>query len=143
MTTARRLSLVGLVALMAGAAMIHFLKPEVYFKAVPRFLGPPEPYVLVSGLAELGCAALLAAPRTRRLGGYLTAGLLLAVFPANIQMALDGPVPDGNWFTGSQTALWLRLPLQPVLIWWAFSFARRELREEPTELDLNADRYEV
>ena len=111
---------------MAGSGVLHLVKPEPYERIVPRALGDAGPYVFYSGLAELLMAALLLAPKTRRWGGRLTAALLVVVFPGNVQMALDGAAPGGNWFTGSDAMLWLRLPLQPLLIWWAWTFSRRE-----------------
>jgi len=78
--------------------------------------------VALSGVCELVCVALLARPRTRRLGALATAALLVAVFPANVQMALDsgrGLAPSS--LIGAALA-WLRLPLQLPLILWALSF---------------------
>jgi uncharacterized membrane protein len=113
-----------LVLLMAGSGVTHLRKPEVYLPIVPRVLGDPEPYVLWSGVAELLAAGLLIVPATRRAGGWLTVAILAAVFPANVQMALDGPRAAGGWFAGSAAMLWLRLPLQPLLVWWAWTFTR-------------------
>ena len=109
---------------MAGSGVLHLVRPEPYARIVPRSLGDPEPYVFWSGIAELVAGALLLAPRTRSWGGKLTAAILILVFPANVKMALDGAVPGANWFTGSDAMLWLRLPVQPLLVWWAWSFAR-------------------
>ncbi|HEX2053126.1 MAG TPA: hypothetical protein VHJ78_05280 [Actinomycetota bacterium] len=124
MTAARRLSLAGLVLLMAGSGVLHLRKPEIYLPIVPRFLGNAEFYVFWSGILELAAAAFLVLPRTRRPAAMLTAAILIGVFPANVQMALDGGQPGGGWYTGSTVGLWLRLPLQPLLIWWAWTFAR-------------------
>ncbi len=103
----RRASPLALAALLAGSGVLHLVKPEPYEKIVPRVLGHEEFFVLASGIVELLAATLLVVPRTRRLGGALTAVLLVAVFPANIQMALDGPDPDGGFFTGSA---WMLAP---------------------------------
>ena len=65
----------------------------------------------MSGVAEIGCAAMLTQPRTRRLGGLLSFGLLLAVFPANVQMTIDG-WRSSKARSGTRSALLLRLPLQ-------------------------------
>lgn len=130
--TGRRVSLAGLVLLMAGSGVLHLRKPEMYLPIVPRVLGDPAPYVFWSGVAELLAAGLLAVPGTRRAGAWFTTALLVAVFPANVQMALDGARPDGGWFTGSDLALWLRLPLQPLLVWWAWTFARNPAGDAET-----------
>jgi uncharacterized membrane protein len=58
--------------------------PKPYEKIVPPQLGHARTFVLASGAAELACAALLVAPPTRRLGALLSAGLFVAVFPANL-----------------------------------------------------------
>jgi uncharacterized membrane protein len=120
----RRISLAGLIALMVGSGVLHLVKPAPYVKIVPRVLGNAELIVFWSGVAEIVAGALLLLPGTRRFGARFTAVLLIAVFPANVQMALDGAVPGGGFFTGSDMMLWLRLPLQPLLVYWAWTFAR-------------------
>jgi uncharacterized membrane protein len=82
--------------------------------------------VAVSGVAEIACALLLLHRRTRRAAALATAGLLVAVFPANVQMALDGGYPDAPFPANSRLGAWLRLPVQVPLVLWALSF-----REEP------------
>jgi len=96
----------------------------MYVRIVPRVLGHAEAFVEISGVAELMAAGWLLHPRTRRFGGWWTAGLLIAVFPANIQMALDGGAPDFGGLAASPVAAWLRLPLQLPLIWWAWRQTR-------------------
>jgi uncharacterized membrane protein len=80
--------------------------------------------VTVSGFAEIGCALLLLAPRTRRIGAYATALLFVAVFPANVQMALDGGYADAGFPANNAALAWLRLPLQAPLVYWALSFRK-------------------
>jgi uncharacterized membrane protein len=113
-----------MVALMAGSGVLHLVKPGPYEKIVPRLLGHAHALVFYSGIAEIVAGALLVHPRFRRLGAWLTIVILVLVFPANVQMALDGPDPHGSFFTGSALLLWLRLPVQPLLIAWAYSIAR-------------------
>ena len=57
-----------------------------------------------------------------------------AIFGANIQMALDGGQSGGGWYAGSSLMLWLRLPVQPLLVWWAWTFYRDRSRREAGEL---------
>jgi uncharacterized membrane protein len=124
LSSGRRISLAGLAALMGGSGVLHFVKPEPYERIVPRIIGHAEAVVFYSGIAEIVASALLTIPTTRRFGAWLTVVILIGVFPANVQMALDGGTPGGGFFAGSTVLLWLRLPLQPVLIWWAYTFAR-------------------
>ncbi|MCA1691145.1 MAG: hypothetical protein LC733_02690 [Actinobacteria bacterium] len=99
--------------------MAHFLFPRAYQRIVPRFIGDPSVWVKVSGVAELGCAALVALPRTRRVGAVAAAVLFVAVFPANVKMALDGGIAGEPFPWGSPVVAWLRLPLQIPLVVWA------------------------
>jgi len=110
---------------MGGSGVLHLVAPAPYRRIVPAPLRDYDAaVVLLSGVCELACAALLAAPRTRRLGAWVTAALLVAVFPANVQMALDGGHPDALFPLNSRAAAWLRLPLQAPLILWALSVRR-------------------
>ena len=101
-----------LAAFLGGAGVLHFLAPQFYDRLIPPFLGPPRPWIYASGVAELAVAAAVAVPRTRRTGATAAAALLVAVFPANVYMALDpGDVP--RWLAVA------RLPLQVPLVLWA------------------------
>ena len=118
----------GLVAvLFAASGVVHLVRPSVFESMVPGFLGDPTPVVVVSGVAELVCAAGLAWPRTRRLAGPASAALLVAILPANVDMAVDA---WQGWRAGEDSAGWLagtivRLPLQVPLVWWAWKAGRR------------------
>lgn len=108
-----------LAALLAVAGTGHFAAPGLFDAMIPAALpGEPRTWTLASGAAELAVAAAVAAPRTRRLGGYAAAALFVAVFPANVQMALDA----GS--TVERVVTWGRLPLQVPLVWWAWRVAR-------------------
>lgn len=116
----KALSLTSLVVLMAGSGLLHLVKPEPYVKIIPRPLPFPDAIVFVSGIAEIGLAVLLATPKTRRAGAWLVMLFLIAVFPANIQMALDAEPFTARWWIS-----FARLPVQPVLVYWAHTFTRR------------------
>lgn len=111
-----------LAALLGGAGTMHFVRPEPFDTIVPRALpGRTRNFTYASGVAELGVAGLLAVPRTRRLGGIAAAVLFVAVFPANVQMAID-------WRRarpGKRAIAVGRLPLQGLLIAQAVHVARR------------------
>jgi uncharacterized membrane protein len=131
----RRISLAGLALLMGGSGVIHLTKPELYTPIVPRFLGNAGFWVFWSGILEITAALVLLVPKTRRWGALLTVAILVAVYPANIQMALDGGRPGGGWYAGSSLMLWLRLPVQPLLVWWAWTLYRERSVSETVELD--------
>ncbi len=116
----RRLSIAGLVALLATAGVTHFLRPDLYLKIVPRWVPAPEAVVFWSGVMELGLAAGLAHPRTRRASAWATIVFLAAVYPANVQHALDAREGTTEYW-----ATRARLPIQPVLMWWAYRIGRR------------------
>ncbi|MDQ6649379.1 MAG: hypothetical protein M3Z02_04605 [Actinomycetota bacterium] len=120
---ARQISPYLLAGLLAAAGVTHFVHPEPYARIVPHVLPARRALVALSGLAELACAAALVAPRTRRLAGWATAGLFVAVFPANVQMALDAGAPGTSGLLGPAVA-WLRLPVQVPLVIWAVHVAR-------------------
>jgi len=111
---------------MVGAGGLHFALTDGYARIVPHFIPDAELVVRVSGVAEIICGCLVAIPKTRRVGGFATAALLIAVFPANVQMALDGGLKGGGFALGNPAVAWLRLPVQIPLIKWALSVARRQ-----------------
>ena len=102
-----------LAALFATSGTLHFLKPRHFESIVPRQLPARRALVYTSGVAELACAAGLLLPATRRAAGLWSAALLVAVFPANVQMAVDVFRSGGG--VAKSLAL-LRLPLQLPMI---------------------------
>jgi uncharacterized membrane protein len=99
---------------------LHFLRPRMYEAIMPDYLPAHRELVYVSGVAEAVSGAALLHPRTRRLGGLLSVATLVAVFPANVHMAL---YPE-RYRRISRTALYVRLPIQALLIVWARAAAR-------------------
>ena len=125
----RRASPYLLAGLLTVTGSTHFLAPRPYARIIPEQLPSPYALVYVSGVAELLCAAGLALPRTRRVTAWATAVLFVAVFPANITMALDSTGRS----TLYQLAAWARLPVQVPLIWWAVTVARQAGRDQARE----------
>ncbi|MCP2274715.1 DoxX family protein [Nocardia amikacinitolerans] len=114
-----------LAALLFGAGLMHFVAPKFFDATIPRALpGRARDYTYVSGVAEFGVAAALAAPRTRRLGGRLAALLFVVVFPANVQMAVDAARSE-KASRALKIGTVLRLPLQIPLVTTALKVARR------------------
>ena len=103
-----------------AAGILHFIRPKVYLKIMPSYLPYPLQMVYISGFCEILFGLLLLFPATRTAGAWLIILLLIAVFPANIQMAV-------SFYQKNNPALWiaiLRLPLQFVLIWWAWIYTK-------------------
>ncbi|NEA37124.1 DoxX family protein [Streptomyces sp. SID13031] len=117
----RSKSTTGLAVMFGVMGVLHFVKPEPFEKIVPRQLPRKKELVYASGVAELACAAGLLYPRTRRSAGLLSAGLLAAVFPANVQMALDLNRKGTPW---AKAIGFARLPLQIPLIRAALKASR-------------------
>lgn len=110
-----------LALLFVGAGVIHFVNPSFYVPMVPPYLPSPGLLVQLSGLAELLLGILVLVPRTRRLAAWGLIALLIAVFPANVHMALHPELfPDIT-----PTFLYVRLPFQALFIFWAWIYARK------------------
>jgi len=106
-------------ALLGGSGVLHLLRPRTYEWLVPPELGSARTWVTATGVAELGVAALLAAPGTRRAGGWAAAGLLTWFMPAHLhtfRVIPKEPVPMAVAFA--------RLPLQVPLVRSALRVAR-------------------
>lgn len=111
------IALLGLFFIAAGVN--HFANAAAYVRIVPPWLPAPEMLVAVSGVCEVLGGLGMFFPATRRIAGFGLIALLIAVFPANVQMAMH---PELYRDLGSSTAFLIRLPLQAVLlawVWWA------------------------
>lgn len=126
-----------LAALFVAAGVTHFVSPGFFLAIVPPALPRPELLVAVSGAAEIaGGLGLLWRP-VRRAAAFGLIALLIAVFPANIQMLRDWLAEGGGgWYAA---ALWLRLPLQPALIWWVW---RTGVRRRPDDREVRREKGE-
>jgi len=109
-----KISLYLLAAFFGFAGVMHFVNPLLFVRAVPSYLPWPMALVLISGFFEILGALGVLWPRTRKAAGYGLIALLIAVFPANLNMALHHELfSDIPLYV-----LWLRLPLQLFLIYW-------------------------
>jgi uncharacterized membrane protein len=115
----------GMAALMLASGIGHFVLTDAYVAMVPAWLAAPRVLVWLSGVAELaGGVGLLAPwPALRRAAAIGIIALLVAVFPANVNMAIHQIPPFG--LHASPAALWARLPLQALFIAWASWLARQ------------------
>jgi uncharacterized membrane protein len=115
-----------MAALYLTAGVMHFVNPWFFVQIMPPYLPWHWQLVYVSGVIEILLGALLLFPGTRRRAAWGVIALLIAVFPANVHMAManvqfDPPPSMGQ---PSPIANWVRLPIQLVLIWWAWLYTR-------------------
>lgn len=106
--------------LFVGAGVNHFVNTPFYLSMMPAYLPWHYALVIVSGVAEIVLGIALLIPKVCRLAVWGLIALLIAVFPANIHMAAHSVL-----YPEIPTALlWLRLPLQLVLIFWTYWYTR-------------------
>lgn len=106
--------------LYVAAGLFHLIRPRFYMKIMPPWLPWHSQLVFTSGIIEIILGILLIPTATRTMAAWGIIVLLIAVFPANIQMAIDYWNKPGFYY-------WiaiLRLPLQFVLIWWAWQYTK-------------------
>jgi uncharacterized membrane protein len=121
-TGGRARSRVLLGAFFIGAGVNHFRSPRFYERIMPPSLkGEAKRLVQLSGVAELAGGVGVLLPPTRRLSGLGLIALLAAVFPANLYMARK---PE-HFRKIPRWALYARLPLQPLMMLWAWRATRR------------------
>ncbi len=122
----RRLTwILGCVFIAAGVN--HFVATDFYMKMMPPYLPNHLLLVQVSGVAEaLGGLGVLI-PRTRRAAGWGLILLLVAVFPANVQMSLDAHAAGASLLW--QAVTWMRLPFQALFIYWVWEATQPRVRK--------------
>lgn len=123
LSTAQRTALAVAAAFYVVAGAMHFIRPAPYLKIMPPYIPWHAALVRISGAFEILGGLGLLVPSTRRAAAWGLVALLLAVFPANIYMALH-PVEAGA-ASIAPVLLWLRLPLQAFLIWWVLWCTQR------------------
>ena len=119
-----------LLYLMSGfyilAGAMHFIAPDFYLPMMPPYLPWPLPLIYISGAAEFLLGALVLMTQTRRYAAGGIIALLIAVVPANVHIALHN-IPIGGAPEGYGIWNWARLPLQAVLVVWAWWYTQPEL----------------
>jgi uncharacterized membrane protein len=103
------------------AGVMHFAVPRTYESIVPDWLPARRALVQASGVAEIAGGLAVLHPRTRRAGSLFSIATLLAVFPANVHMALH---PERYRVPGGRRSLYSRLPVQLLFIAWARAAGR-------------------
>ncbi|HVT39578.1 MAG TPA: MauE/DoxX family redox-associated membrane protein [Gemmatimonadaceae bacterium] len=113
-----------LALLFLASGILHLAMPAPYRRIVPAYFPAPALLVAVSGWAEIIGAIGLLVPRTRGLAAWGLMLLLVAVFPANVEMLRLYREAGASWW--SESLLWLRLPLQLLLILAVWRVSRAE-----------------
>ena len=103
----------------------HLMNPSFYLTIMPPDLPNPEWLTVLSGLAESVLGVYILEPRTRGYAAWGIIALLIAVFPANVYVALENVgLPDATPGTGNPVVNWLRLPFQALFIVWAWWYTQ-------------------
>lgn len=104
------------------AGISHFVVPVPFIRIVPGFLPHPAALVYISGAIEIGLGVALLIPLISQLAAWGLVALFIAVYPANLNMAINGieiaGIPNTWWFQA------IRLPFQFVLIAWAYRYTK-------------------
>jgi uncharacterized membrane protein len=125
MTPAKRVALGLLGAGMIGIGVDHFANPAPFERIVPSRLPAAHVLVLVSGVFEILGGAGVLIPKTRPFAAWGLVALYIAVFPANVNMAVHHiQLSPGDTFP--VWAMWARLPFQALFIAWAYWFTRED-----------------
>jgi uncharacterized membrane protein len=108
-------------AFFLAAGSLHFLKPRPYVAIVPDALPRKLEIVYASGVAEIAGGAGVLAAQTRRAAGWWLIATLIAIFPANVNMAVNAD----RFRAVPRSMLWARLQVQGLLIAWVWRVAVR------------------
>jgi uncharacterized membrane protein len=106
-----------LVLALVAQGINHFVLEEFFVMMIPAWLPQPRLLVIVSGIAEIVIGLAMLHPALRRSAGWAAIALFVAIFPANLEMALH---PE-RWPAIPELALWIRLPFQLLFIYWAWA----------------------
>ncbi len=123
MTTLKLITKIIFGVLFIAAGTNHFINPKFYESIMPPYLPWPYQLVILSGIAEIVLGIGLLIPQTSQYAAWGLILLLVAVFPANIHMATHQELYP------SVPAIfhWIRLPLQAVLILWAYWYTNVDI----------------
>jgi len=110
---------------MIGAGVMHFAKPDFYLKIMPPYLPLHYELVILSGVFEVVLGVLLLVPKVSKLAAWGIIALLIAVFPANIHIFQNPEV-----LPAPPILHLLRLPLQGLLILWAYWHTKSKSQHE-------------
>ena len=125
MSRGKTIALYAQSAFYVFAGTLHFVKTAAYLAMMPPYLPWHRELVLASGVAEVLGGVGLAFPASRKIAAWWLIATLIAVFPANVHIAMN----DVALFGASHGAgiwNWVRLPFQAVLVLWAYWYTKEE-----------------
>ncbi len=134
MSRTKRILLWLMAAFYVFGGFNHLMNPEFYIAIIPPGLPNPEWLNLISGLAEIVLGVFLLEPRVRSLAAWGIIALLIAIFPANVYVAVENVGVDGPG-TGAGAANWIRLPFQALLIAWAWWYTDPDVDPDSDSAD--------
>jgi uncharacterized membrane protein len=133
MSRTKRILLWLMAIFYISAGFNHLMNPAFYLAIMPPGLPNPEWLNVLSGLAEIVLGVFVLEPRVRKLAAWGIIALLIAVFPANIYVAVENVgLPAGEPGTGNGPLNWVRLPFQAVFILWAWWYTRDDAEGHAT-----------
>lgn len=125
LTNRRQLSLWLMAAVYLAAGINHFRMPEFYYPLIPGYMGSPDFWNVLSGIAEIAGGIGLLIPLLRRWAAWGIVAMLIGFLPAHIHMITDA---DTILIAGTKIPVWLAwvrlLVIHPILLWWAWSHSR-------------------
>jgi uncharacterized membrane protein len=113
-------------ALFIVGGILHFTNTATYVRLMPSYVPYHRELVYVSGIVETALGLLLLIPRTQRLAAWCLIPTLVAIFPANVNGAVTAGTGQPAMPGVSVELAWLRLPVQFVLVAWAYWYTRPE-----------------
>ncbi len=119
MSIFKKISLIFLIVLYLIAGTNHFANPQGYLKLIPPYLPFPQILNLLAGFFEVLFGLMLIFKPSRKLAVFGIILMLIAFIPAHIYMIQTAPFMLGKLLV-TKTGAWIRLPLQAVLIAWAY-----------------------
>jgi uncharacterized membrane protein len=115
----KNISLVILIIAYILLGLNHFRSPGGYIRIIPSYLPFPTVLNVLAGVFEVGLALMMIFPQTRSLAAWGIILMLIAFLPVHIDMILHAPMMLGK-FKVTPLIAWLRIPLQGLLILWAW-----------------------
>ena len=119
---------ISLAIVFVFTGLSHFIMTEPMAQMLPPWIPMRMPIIYITGVVELAAAAGLLVPRLCRLIGIYLIAFLILVLPANIYAAINRVEMGGHGM--GPPYLFIRIPLQLILIIWTYWFAVRKATTE-------------